>query len=146
MEWYMSYIEKRRPDIFDESVQKESIRTLTKEDYKYAKLIECDEIEDFIEENRPVIIDLRGNLAYKNGHIKGAINITDSYFEEIVDNGLPFSKSNIVLLVCPTGDKSKSFSALLNKKGMNVYSLEGGMLNYRDEGLPLERNIKVGIR
>ena len=146
MEWYMSYIEKRRPDIFDESVHKESIKTLTEEDYEYAKQIDCSDVEDFIDENNPIIIDLRGNLAYKNAHIKGAINITDAYFEEIVDNGVPFSKSNIVLLVCAVGDKSRAFSALLNKKGMKVYSMNGGMVSYRDEGLPMERSIKVGIR
>lgn len=146
MEWYMSYIEKRRPDIFDESIQKDSIRSLTEEDYKYAKQIECEDVESFIEEKNPIIIDLRGNLAYKNAHIKGAINITDAYFDDIVDNGVPFSKSNTVLLVCAVGDKSKAFSALLNKKGMNVYSMAGGMVNYRDEGLPMERSIRVGIK
>lgn len=146
MEWYMSYIEKRRPDIFDESIHKESIKTLTEEDYEYAKQIDCCDVEDFIDENNPIIIDLRGNLAYKNAHIKGAINITDAYFEEIVDNGIPFSKSNIILLVCAVGDKSRAFSALLNKKGMKVYSMNGGMVSYRDEGLPMERSIKVGIR
>lgn len=146
MEWYLSYIEKRRPDIFDESIKRESIRTLTSEDYKFAKIVPIDEVTDFIEENSPIIIDLRGNLAYKNSHIKGAINITDAYFEDIVDNGIPFSKSSIVLLVCAVGDKSRSFSALLNKKGLKVYSLEGGMVEYRDEGLPLEKSMNLGIK
>lgn len=145
MEWYMSYIQKRRPDIFDEDIKRESIRTLTQEDMKYAKTIDVNEVQNWIKESKPIIIDLRGNLAYKNGHIENSINITDIFFEDIVDNGLPFSKENIVLLVCSVGDKSKKFSSLLNKKGMNVYSLEDGMTNWRNNGLPLKRNLKGGI-
>ena len=143
VEWYMSYIEKRRPDIFDESIKKDSIRSLTKKDLDNANILNIDNIQEWIDKNKPLIIDLRGNLAYRNGHIKGSINITDSFFEDIVDNGVPFSKENMVLLVCPVGDKSKQFTAFLNKKGYNnVYSLEGGVTQYRDKGYPLQREIK----
>jgi len=145
MEWYMSYIQKRRPDIFDEDVKRETIRTLTDEDMKFAKTILVDGAQDWIAENQPIIIDLRGNLAYKNGHIENSINITDIFFEDVVDNGLPFSKENRVLLVCSVGDKSKKFSSLLNKKGLNVYSLEDGMTKWRENSLPLKRNLKGGI-
>lgn len=146
-EWYLSYIEKRRPDLFDESAILDTVKTLKKEEIEeFSKVIEIEDVKEFIDENYPLIIDLRGNLAYKNSHIKGAINITDTYFEDIIDNGVPFSKSNIVLLVCAVGDKSKTFSAYLNKKGMNVYSLNGGMVAWRDEGMPLERNLNFGRR
>ena len=145
VEWYMSYIQKRRPDIFDENNKRESIRTLTEEDLKFAKTISVDEVQNWIEENKPIIIDLRGNLAYKNGHIENSINITDIFFEDVVDNGMPFSKENTILLVCSIGDKSKKFSSLLNKKGMNVYSLEGGMTSWRENELPLKRNLREGI-
>lgn len=145
MEWYMSYIKKRRPEIFDSEIKRETIRTLTEEDMKYAKKININNAEEWIEKNNPIIIDLRGNLAYKNGHIENAINITDIFFEDLVDNGTPFSKENSVLLVCSIGDKSKKFSSLLNKKGMNVYSLENGMTAWRENSLPVKRSLKEGI-
>ena len=145
MEWYMSYIKKRRPEIFDPEIKRETIRTLTEEDMKYAKTIDINNAEEWIEKNNPIIIDLRGNLAYKNGHIANAINITDIFFEDLVDNGTPFSKENSVLLVCSIGDKSKKFSSLLNKKGMNVYSLENGMTAWRENSLPLKRSLREGI-
>lgn len=145
MEWYMSYIKKRRPEIFDSEIKRETIRTLTEEDMKYAKTIDVNNAEEWIEKNNPIIIDLRGNLAYKNGHIANAINITDIFFEDLVDNGTPFSKENSVLLVCSIGDKSKKFSSLLNKKGMNVYSLENGMTAWRENSLPLKRSLREGI-
>ena len=145
MEWYMSYIKKRRPEIFDSEIKRETIRTLTEEDMKYAKTININNAEEWIEKNNPIIIDLRGNLAYKNGHIANAINITDIFFEDLVDNGTPFSKENSVLLVCSIGDKSKKFSSLLNKKGMNVYSLENGMIAWRENSFPLKRSLREGI-
>ena len=145
MEWYMSYIKKRRPEIFDSEIKRETIRTLTEEDMKYAKIIDINNAEEWIEKNNPIIIDLRGNLAYKNGHIANAINITDIFFEDLVDNGTPFSKENSVLLVCSIGDKSKKFSSLLNKKGMNVYSIENGMTAWRENSLPLKRSLREGI-
>lgn len=145
MEWYMSYIKKRRPEIFDSEIKRETIRILTEEDMKYAKTIDINNAEEWIEKNNPIIIDLRGNLAYKNGHIANAINITDIFFEDLVDNGTPFSKENSVLLVCSIGDKSKKFSSLLNKKGMNVYSLENGMTAWRENSLPLKRSLREGI-
>ena len=145
MEWYMSYIKKRRPEIFDSEIKRETIRTLTEEDMKYAKTIDINNAEEWIEKNNPIIIDLRGNLAYKNGHIANAINITDIFFEDLVDNGTPFSKENSVLLVCSIVDKSKKFSSLLNKKGMNVYSLENGMTAWRENSLPLKRSLREGI-
>ena len=145
MEWYMSYIKKRRPEIFDSEIKRETIRTLTEEDMKYAKTIDINNAEEWIEKNNPIIIDLRGNLAYKNGHIANAINITDIFFEDLVDNGTPFSKENSVLVVCSIGDKSKKFSSLLNKKGMNVYSIENGMTAWRENSLPLKRSLREGI-
>ena len=145
MEWYMSYIKKRRPEIFDSEIKRETIRTLTEEDMKYAKTIDVNNVEEWIEKNNPIIIDLRGNLAYKNGHIANAINITDIFFEDLVDNGTPFSKENTILLVCSIGDKSKKFSSLLNKKGMNVYSLENGMTAWRENSLPVKRSLREGI-
>ena len=142
MEWYISYLKKRRPELFSAETVKVSVRNIKAEDMQFAKTITVDEIENFINANNPIIIDTRGSLAYNNGHIKNAINITDSFFEDIVDNGIPFSKNNIILFVCAVGDKSKKYSAFLNKHGLNTYSLSGGMMEYRDNNLELERNIQ----
>lgn len=144
LEWYISYMQKRRPDIFNLESKQESIRTLTENELNSTKTISLEDAPNWIEKNTPLIIDLRGSLAFKTNHIKNSINILDSYFEEIVDSGIPFSNEQIVLLVCPVGENSKKFGALLNKKGFqNVYSLENGVVGWRDCGYPLERsNIK----
>jgi rhodanese-related sulfurtransferase len=87
-------------------------------------------------------VDLRGNMAFKNLHIKNSINITDVFFDDLVTNGLPFPKDKFVLLICPTGDKSRKYSAYLNKNGLNVYSLKGGFNTYRLQNKELVREIR----
>ena len=138
VEHYMSYIKKRRPELFYEE-PKDNIYTLKEEDEKYLKQVKVEEIDNFIKEEKPLIIDLRGNLAYRNSHIKGSMNILESIFLDVVDNAIIFDKDTTVLLICPTGQKSDKFSMFLNKKEMNVYSLEGGMMELINSSYPLER-------
>jgi cysteine synthase B len=138
----MSYIEKRRPDLFNDKTKNNNIFALIEDDYKYAKEVDIEEYDSFVLQNQPLIIDLRGNMAFKNIHIKDSINITDIFFDELVNNGLPFPKDKKVLLVCPTGDKSRKYSAYLNKNGLDVYSLKGGFNNYRLQNKELVREIR----
>lgn len=138
-EHYMSYIKKIVPELYGEE-NKESIRTLTKEDLNFAKHIEVENVLEFIEKNKPLIIDMRGNLAFQNGFISGSMNILDIDFEEMITRTkIPFSTKNKILLVCPTGDKSEKCSALLNKRGMDTYSLKDGIIAYKEKELPLEK-------
>ena len=138
----MSYIEKRRPDLFSDKSKTNNLYNLSDEDYNFAKEVSIEDYDSFILENQPLIVDLRGNMAFKNIHIKDSINITDVYFDDIVNNGLPFPKDKKVLLICPTGDKSKKYSAYLNKNGLDVYSLNGGFNNYRLHKKELVREIR----
>ncbi|MBB1544654.1 MAG: rhodanese-like domain-containing protein [Clostridiales bacterium] len=151
MESYVSYIRKYRPDIFEtvskdeNGVEKESIYTydgLNEEDEKFLKIIEPEELYDKITNGEnPYIIDTRGSMAFKNNNIKGSINITDTFFDEIIENGLPFIKETEVIMVCVDGKKTNRYSKFLNKKGLNVVSLKGGIMAWREKGLPIARNV-----
>jgi rhodanese-related sulfurtransferase len=89
---------------------------------------------------RPLVVDLRGPHAYAALHIEGSINIVDEIFEELVRDGLPFSKRQPVLLACPVGEKSARYAALLTRIGHHdVRSLAGGVIAWRDAGAPLIR-------
>ena len=138
IEHYMSYIKKRRPELFYEE-KKENIYNLTEEDKQYLKQVKVEDLDEFINKEKPLIIDLRGNLAYRNSHVKGSMNILESIFLDVIDNAIVFDKDKVVLLICPTGNKSDKLSMLLNKKLMNVYSLEGGMVELVNNEYPLER-------
>lgn len=139
VEWYISYIEKRRPELFREADTKQTVRNQLAVVIQDAPSISVVDVKEWIEKERPIIVDIRGNMAYRVGHIPDAINILDQDFEQMVESGMPFPSNRALLLTCPIGEQSKKFSSYLTKKGYLVKSLEGGIVAWRDAGLPLEK-------
>lgn len=130
LEWYISYIKIRRPEIFEKTTKNENIYNLTSQTLSFAREIKPAEIANFVSKNS-LVIDLRGNMAYRISHIENAINITDVFMDQLIENGTPFPKDRKILLVCVYGEKSKKYSALLNSRGLDTYSLSGGMIEYK---------------
>lgn len=140
MEWYISYIKKRKPELFTETEIVDNYYNFNEID-KYLKEINANNYLEFINNFNPLVIDLRGNYAYQNAHIKDSINFTDMYFEDMINYNIPFDKERKVLLVCANGHKSAKIAAYSNKKGLDVYSLQGGIIEYKNANLPLLKNI-----
>ena len=111
----MSYIRRYRPDIFEtvskdeNGVEKESIYTydgLNEEDEKFLKTIEPEELYTKITNGEnPYIIDTRGSMAFKNNNIKGSINITDTFFDEIIEMDYLLTKKQKLLWYVLMGRK-----------------------------------------
>ncbi|MGW4490838.1 pyridoxal-phosphate dependent enzyme [Streptomyces sp. NPDC004376] len=142
-ESYLSYVRQRRPDLLGRPVRGHSVSSLTDAEVRAsgAVLTVADAQRWTAEADpRPLVIDLRGPHAYAALHIGGSMNIVDELFEELVRGGLPFSKQTPLLLVCPVGERSLRFAALLTRMGHpDVRSLEGGVVAWRDAGAPLVR-------
>ena len=68
------------------------------------------------------MVDLRSPFAYAALHIAGSVNIVDELFEELVRDGLPFSRSRPVLLACPVGERSVRYAALLARLGIRMFA------------------------
>lgn len=133
MEWYMSYLKERKPEIFKLDAKPDSIKNYEfSEDH--LKEVSSDSIEEFVKDKQTMIIDIRSNLAYRMGHIPDSINITDSFLEEMIDNRYPFSKSTKLVITCARGNSSKRYAGYLRKQGYNSFSLEGGVLGYKKCG------------
>jgi cysteine synthase/rhodanese-related sulfurtransferase len=131
VEWYLSYIQKRRPELFEQKVPEDSIWKLKAEDFQQAPSIAAKQVERFLQEENPLIVDTRGNLAYKIGHLPDSINIPDDKLADILTFGIPFPQERTILFVCPKGDISKKFAFFLSRKGYKAYSLEGGIIQWR---------------
>ena len=141
VESYLSYVRERRPALFNQPPRRHSTRTLTAEELALVKAIDVAEAQQWITEERCVIIDLRGPFAYQALHIDRSINIVDELFAELVHGGLPFGRRQPVLLVCPVGEKSARYAALLTRMGHpDVRSLAGGIIAWRDAGATLVRD------
>ncbi|MGW6905382.1 pyridoxal-phosphate dependent enzyme [Streptomyces sp. NPDC054940] len=141
VESYLSYVRKRRPDLFGRPRRRNSPADLTDAEIRTAPAIGVADAQTWIGTGEPLVVDLRGPYAYAALHIDGSVNIVDELFEELLHGGLPFSRSRPVLLACPVGEKSARYAALLTRLGHpDVRSLTGGIIAWRDAGAPLVRD------
>ncbi|GLZ62366.1 hypothetical protein Misp05_59420 [Micromonospora sp. NBRC 107095] len=141
VESYMGYLRDRRPELFGRPPRRNSLRTVTDAEVRQAATIDVAEAERWIAERRGLVVDLRSPFAYQALHIDGSINIVDELFAELLYGGLPFGRRQPVLLVCPVGEKSARYAALLTRMGhSDVRSLDGGIIAWRDAGAELVRD------
>ncbi|OON80670.1 pyridoxal-phosphate dependent enzyme [Streptomyces tsukubensis] len=140
IESYLSYIRRRRPELFGGQVRKNSLTALTPDEVRAAPAMDIEDAQHWIKTERPLVIDLRSPFAYAALHMEGAVNIADELLEEMVRGGLPFSKRQPVLLTCPVGERSAQYAALLTRLGHpDARSLAGGIVAWRDAGAQLVR-------
>ncbi|MCY1142442.1 pyridoxal-phosphate dependent enzyme [Actinoplanes sp. Pm04-4] len=137
VESYLSYVRERRPGLFGRPAKRHDVRTLTEAEVADAPTVEIDEALRW----PGLVVDLRSPYAFQALHIDGSINIVDELFAELLHGGLPFSRRQPVLLVCPVGEKSARYAALLTRMGHpSVRSLAGGIIAWRDAGARLVRD------
>ena len=89
-----------------------------------------------------IFVDVRSPTIYQSAHAKGAINIP---IENLYDdhNALPRSGKKIAL-ICTTGRLAAIAYGYLENQGFtNLVHVEGGMVNWTTEKLPVEgTNVK----
>lgn len=141
VESYISYVRDRRPELFGRPSRRYSTRTLTDTEVAQAATMSIPEAQRWITEHHGLVVDLRSPYAYQALHIEGSLNIVDEIFAELLHGGLPFGRTRPVLLVCPVGEKSARYAALLTRMGhRDVSSLAGGIIGWRDAGAELVRD------
>ena len=79
-----------------------------------------------------IIIDVRTESEYQQGHIKNAINIPNESIDESVSEILT-NKDQLLLVYCRSGNRSKQASEKLAKLGYsNIYEF-GGISDFPGE-------------
>ena len=89
---------------------------------------------------RAVIIDVRGEPAFKAGHIKGSTVIV---YTEIAARAaeLPKDKTIILYCSCPSEHTSVAAAQVLKTKGVeNTAALVGGFPKWQEAGYPTEKS------
>jgi cysteine synthase/rhodanese-related sulfurtransferase len=141
VESYLSYVRDRRPELFGRPPRRNSTRTLTDAEVTAAPALDIDAARRLVTGTHVLVVDLRSPYAYQALHIAGSINIVDEVFADLLHAGLPFSRRRPLLLVCPVGEKSARYAALLRRMGHpDVRSLAGGIIAWRDAGAELVRD------
>lgn len=88
-----------------------------------------------INDSNAVVIDVRSNSEFADGHLPAAKNIP---LEDVEKRAGEIPAGKPVLLVCATGARSGRASGLLRKSGRaDVYNLDGGLGAWRQAGLPV---------
>ncbi|WP_433665051.1 pyridoxal-phosphate dependent enzyme [Nocardia sp. CA-128927] len=135
LEPYLSYIKKRRPELFDRADR----RPLpTPAEQAGTPTLSPEELAELEHTGKPTIVDTRGSMAYRIGHVPGALNIRDDQLDDMFVQGIPFPRSRPVVFVCPVGELSLRFATRAKQAGYDASSLAGGIVAWRDAGLPLE--------
>lgn len=135
IEPYLSYIRKRRPDLFGRTA---AAAPPSPTELDAVTRLSPRQLRELDTTARATVVDTRGAMAYRIGHIPGAINIRDDQLDDMFAHGVPFSRSRPVVFVCPVGDLSLRFAALAARAGYDAASLDGGVLAWRDAGFDLE--------
>src|SRR3954463_8909855 len=87
-----------------------------------------------------VVVDVREQGEWDQGHIPGAIHIPRSYLESRFENFVPERDKKIVLY-CATGQRSAlAANTLEEEMGYeDVSSMNGGFVLWKDRGFPFDR-------
>jgi len=90
-----------------------------------------------LQQGQIVLVDTREAAVYAHSHLPGAVNMPlDELRGRLAElHMLPGAP----ILYCRAGDKSKALSAELIQDGIGVAYLEGGVLGWEAEGLPVDR-------
>ncbi|MCA9837374.1 MAG: hypothetical protein KC422_10665 [Trueperaceae bacterium] len=92
-----------------------------------------EEWRELIKEDDVILIDNRNSFEYELGHFKGAIDPkVDNFrhFADYVKANLDDWKDKKVAMYCTGGIRCEKTTAWMKDLGMEVYQLEGGIINY----------------
>ena len=140
LEPYLSYIRQRRPELFGQA-RRASPTDLDSDSVAAAPQVSVRELAALNADLSVLCVDTRGSMAYRIGHVPGSVNIRDDYLEDMLRHGIPFPMTRKVVFICPIGEYSRRLAAFVVQAGHDAAGLEGGVVAWRDAGLPLETGL-----
>jgi rhodanese-related sulfurtransferase len=94
-----------------------------------------EQAEAAIREGQVQLVDVRGADEHEAGHIAGDRLIT---FDRLRDELGSLERDRPVLFYCRSGDRSETAAEALRASGWDANSIEGGLLEWVERGLPIE--------
>lgn len=99
--------------------------------------VSAPEFDKEIKADSVQLLDVRTPQEYAEGHIDGALNINvqSDDFQRMVEKEL--SKDSTILVYCRSGRRSMDAAEILTKLGYKVVNLKGGIIEWKEDGLPV---------
>ncbi len=92
-----------------------------------------------INRQNAVVLDVRTDEEFKQGHIINSLHIPVGLLAGRI-NELERHKTQALVVVCRTGQRSAQACSILRKQGFeSLYGLAGGMLEWQKANLPLAK-------
>ncbi|OGT19258.1 MAG: hypothetical protein A2V90_08835 [Gammaproteobacteria bacterium RBG_16_57_12] len=102
-------------------------------------LIKPQQAVELINREEALVVDVRSENEFHNGHIVNARHIPLEFLEQRIDQ-LTQNKTLPVILVCASGERSRPAGSTLRKHGFErVYNLSGGVMAWQHANLPLSK-------
>lgn len=103
------------------------------------KDVDCQGAMQLINHKQAIVLDVREDSEYKSGHVLNAKHIPLGKLGQRVGE-LEKYRDQPIVVICRSGNRSGTASALLGKQGFTqVYNLHGGVMAWQKANLPLER-------
>lgn len=91
-----------------------------------------------INHDNAVLIDMRNDKDYREGHIVNAVHVPSDKAD--APGKLDKYRGRPLIVCCRSGNQSLKLCAELSKKGFaSVYNLKGGLHAWQQAGLPLSK-------
>ncbi len=106
--------------------------------------IDASVLADRLGGDEVTVIDVRGEAEWEAFHIPGSINIPVGYLADRIDE-IPYSKP--IVVQCQSGGRSAIAASVLRARGVeDVTNLSGGIVAWRERGLPVEQgHVEAGV-
>src|SRR5437879_7390159 len=100
--------------------------------------IDASRAREVIETGQPLVVDVREQDEWDEGHIPGAVHIPRGYLESRIERAAP-DPSQPVVVYCSAGNRSAFAAKTLGELGYEgVASLAGGFTDWKRNGFPVE--------
>ncbi len=91
-----------------------------------------------INRENALVVDIRDKKDFSVGHVANAMNIPYANLAKRM-NELDIHKQRPIILVCKTGTTVSVAGKMLREKGFNALRLNGGMMEWNAQNLPVVR-------
>jgi adenylyltransferase/sulfurtransferase len=100
--------------------------------------VDATQARDRIESGEPVVVDVREQDEWDEGHIPGAVHVPRGHLESRIERLAP-DPARPVLLYCSVGNRSAFAAKTLTELGYeDVVSLAGGFTDWKRNGFPVQ--------
>jgi thioredoxin 1/putative thioredoxin len=135
---FMLFAEQRVADVVVGAIGKKKLLAMVEPFLpRAAGALKPLEVAQLLREHQVVAVDTRDAAAYQRAHLPGAKSMPLEEIENRLAELHMLEAQPVVY--CRSGDKTKDLAQRLADQGVPVAFLEGGILAWESEGLPIER-------